>query len=265
MRHRERHMELGLQSYCLRGIKDNAQVAQTVKQCGLQRIEVCGVHTTWDDPAAFGALADQYRDAGVPIVSIGVNRIGTDREVARKLFDCAAAARLSRMSVDFPLDGIDEALAVAEEHTERTGIVLGIHNHGGRHWLGSSTALKWVFGKTSRRIGLNLDTAWALDSGENPIAMIAEFAERLHLLHIKDFVFDSARSPEDVVVGTGNIHLRKLDEALSDAGFDGEAILEYEGDPANPVPAIRECVTAVGEQMALVTRPHLPGDSVVDE
>ena len=249
-------MELGLQSYCLRGIKDNEAAAEAVKACGLRRIELCGVHTGWEDSTAFGQLAERYESARVSVVSIGVNRITADREAARSLFECAQAAGLERMSVDFPLDGIDEALSVAEEMSEHYGVLLGIHNHGGRHWLGSCTALRWVFGKTSARIGLNLDTAWALDSGENPLEMAREFGDRLHLVHIKDFTFGRNRTPEDVVVGTGNLDLVALDEVLTSIGFAGEAILEYEGDIENPVPALRECVQRIGQTMNLITVPE---------
>jgi inosose dehydratase len=248
-------MELGLQSFCLRGIKDNDEVAAAVKSCGLQRIEVCRVHTAFDDAATFKALADRYRDNGVPVVSIGVNQIGPDRVGAEALFKCAQAAGLERMSVDFPLDGIDEALAIADEFSQKYGVVVGIHNHGGRHWLGSRTALRWVFGRTSDRVGLSLDTAWALDSREDPLEMIREFGDRLHILHIKDFVFSQDRTPEDVVVGTGNLSLSGLDAALREIGFAGEAILEYEGDVDNPIPALRECVEKIRHEMRLVTAP----------
>lgn len=249
-------MELGIQSYCLRGIEDNAAVADAVKACGLRRIELCRRHASWDDPAAFGELAEQYRSAGVTVVSIGVNRIDTDRDAAAKLFECAEAAGLTRMSVDLPLEGIDEAIAIADELSERYGVVVGIHNHGGRHWLGSRTALRWVFGKSSPRIGLNLDTAWALDAREDAIEMVREFGDRLHLVHIKDFIFNRDRTQEDVVVGTGNLDLRVLDATLREVGFSGEAILEYEGDVDNPLPALRECVGMVGDQMKLVTVPE---------
>jgi sugar phosphate isomerase/epimerase len=249
-------MELGLQSFCLRGIKDHAAVADAVKQTGLRRLEMCRAHTEWDNPEAFGQLAERYRDAGVPIVSIGVNKIGTDRQEATNIFECAKAAGLERMSVDFPLDGLEQALAIAEELSESYGILLGIHNHGGRHWLGSTTALRWVFDKTSTRVGLSLDTAWALDSREDPIAVVREFGERLHLVHIKDFEYEKDRTPRDVVVGTGNLDLRELDAALQEVAFSGEAVLEYEGDVDNPVPALRECVGMVGDQMKLVTVPE---------
>jgi len=39
---------------------------------------------------------------------------------------------------------------------------LVIHNHGGRHWLGSAQMLAAVFAQTGPAIGLTLDTAWAL-------------------------------------------------------------------------------------------------------
>ncbi|MFW6231523.1 MAG: sugar phosphate isomerase/epimerase family protein [Spirochaetota bacterium] len=249
-------MELALQSFCLRGFKDNDQAAARTKEAGLRRIELCGVHTGWDDAEAFGALAKRYAENGVTVMSIGVNKITGDKADSRKLFECAKAAGLACMSVDFPLDDVDAALAVADELTEEYGIVAGIHNHGGRHWLGSRTALRWVFAKTSTRVGLNIDTAWALDSREDPIEMVTEFGDRLHLVHIKDFVFDPDRTPRDVVVGTGNLSLPALDKALKEAGFAGEAVLEYEGDVDNPVSALRECVTAVGEQMTLVTVPE---------
>ena len=249
-------MELGIQSYCLRGFKDNDQAAAKALEAGMRRIELCGVHTGFTDAEAFAAVAEQYRKNGVAVVSIGVNRIGADEDAARTLFACAKAAGLSRMSVDFPLDEVEKAIANADALSEEYGIVVGIHNHGGHHWLGNRTTLRWVFAKTSKRVGLSLDTAWALDSREDPIAMINEFGDRLHLLHIKDFVFKRDRTPEDVVVGTGNLDLPALDAALRDTGFDGEAILEYEGDVENPVPALTECVRAIGSQMTLVTTPE---------
>ncbi len=246
-------MELGIQSYCLRGVHNAGEVIKKTKECGLRRIEVCAIHADFSDIHGFAELVEQYTAGGVAMVSIGVNRIGTERDEARRLFECAKVAGLDRMSVDFPLDGIDEALVVAEELAEEYGVVLGIHNHGGRHWLGSRTALRWVFGKTGNRVGLNLDTAWALDSREDPIEMVKEFGDRLHLVHIKDFLFKPDRTPEDVVVGTGNLSLETLDAALREVAFSGEAILEYEGDVENPVPALSECVKAVGSKMQFVT------------
>jgi sugar phosphate isomerase/epimerase len=110
-----------------------------------------------------------------------------------------------------------------------------------------------VFAQASPRIGLSLDTAWALDAGEDPVKMIEEFGPRLALVHLKDFVFDRARKPEDVVVGTGNLPLPNVAAALAKAGFDGELVIEYEGDVANPVPALTACVQAIRREMDIAT------------
>ena len=47
------------------------------------------------------------------------------------------------------------------------------------------------------------------------------------------------------MIGTGILDLPGLVAALTDTGFQGPAILEYEGDVDNPVPVLRECVDAI--------------------
>jgi sugar phosphate isomerase/epimerase len=84
-----------------------------------------------------------------------------------------------------------------------------------------------------------------LDSGEDPLAVARKFQDRLYGLHIKDFVFDRAGRPKDVIVGTGNLDLEGLAAFLTDIAFDGYLTLEYEGDVDDPVPATKECVDAV--------------------
>ena len=44
------------------------------------------------------------------------------------------------------------------------------------------------------------------------------------------------------VVGTGNLELKAFVDELEKGGFDGMAVIEYEADPENPVPALKECV-----------------------
>jgi sugar phosphate isomerase/epimerase len=106
--------------------------------------------------------------------------------------------------------------------------------------------LEGVFGETSLNVGLCLDTAWMLDSGEEPVAVAAQFKERLYGLHVKDFVFEDGK-PEDVVVGQGGLNLDALAAFLVEMGFDGYLTLEYEGDVDNPVPALRQCCDAIRE------------------
>ena len=233
---------LSVQSFCFRNFRDNQEAAGMVKKIGLSAIEICNIHCNFDDESARKSCIDTYADAGVRIASIGVNGLST-REANLPVFEFAKKAGLEMMSVNFTLDQeIEESLKTADAMAEEFGITLGIHNHGGYHWLGNKESLSWVFGKTSARVGLCLDTAWALDAKMDPIEAIRTFGDRLHMVHLKDFVFNPDRTQEDVVVGSGNIDLAQTEKALLDVGFEGESIIEYEGDPADPVPALTECV-----------------------
>ncbi len=79
-------------------------------------------------------------------------------------------------------------------------------------------------------------------AGENVLKVLEEFKDRIYLLHLKDFNFDKAGRKEDVVTGTGNLDLKALSKTLKETGFKGPYIIEYEGQPEDPVPALRQCV-----------------------
>ena len=244
MNYREK---LAVQSYCYRGTGDNADVAAKVKECGFAGIELCGRHVDFSDESTFDSIIETYTSAGVDIVSIGVCRFANDEAAERKLFEFARKAGCPTISADFAIDATPACYRTAEKLADEYDVKLGIHNHGGRHWLGSAQALGHVFAQTGPRIGLMLDTAWALHSHEDPIAVAERFADRLYGLHVKDFVFDKTGQHRDVVVGTGCLDMPRLFNLLDGAGFDGQVILEYEGDVDNPVPALKECGDAIAK------------------
>jgi sugar phosphate isomerase/epimerase len=153
------------------------------------------------------------------------------------------------MSVNFTIKNIDAELESAEALAEEFDMKLGIHNHGGYHWLGNADCLDWVFSKSSKRIGLCMDTAWAIDARMDPVAWVEKYAERLYNVHFKDFTYNADRTHNDVPVGTGILDLEKLLAALDKIGYSGISVLEYEGDPADPEPALTECVAQMKKYM----------------
>lgn len=237
--------ELAVQSFCFRGFKENEKVAELIKECGLSKTELCAVHTDFSDDTAINV----YKKAGINVVSIGVEGFRNDEKRETRLFEFVQKAGAKVISADFDVETVPASYRTAEKLADKYDINLAIHNHGGRHWLGSAAMLRHVFSNTGKRIGLCLDTAWALDSGEDPIAMAEAFGERLYSVHIKDFTFDRARRPQDVVCGEGNLDLKRLFEVLKQVGFKGPTILEYEGDVDDPVPALKKCVAAVQKAM----------------
>ncbi|OGF52248.1 MAG: hypothetical protein A2044_07700 [Candidatus Firestonebacteria bacterium GWA2_43_8] len=240
---------LGVQSWCFRNFKDNNVMLPMLKETGISSTELCVVHADFKNVSMHKPVLELYKKLGVNIVSTGVNVISAVEAEARPNFEFLKAGGVKHMSVDFKLDNLDVQLKVAEKLSEEYNVTLGIHNHGGRHWLGNMQALKWVFGKCSKRIGLSLDTAWAMHSQENVTKMIEEFKDRLYLLHLKDFTFDRTAKPEDVIFGTGAIDLKALKKVLEDTGFKGSYIIEYEGQPENPVPVLIQCVKNIKEAL----------------
>ncbi len=245
--------KLAVQSYCYRGFTTPGGLIDKVRETGLSLVELCGVHADFADRAGFPRRIAELARGGIEVMSIGVNQLNGDAAHDRPFFESARDAKLSVMSVDIDIESAPRSFMALDAMAELFDVRLAIHNHGGKHWLGNAAALRWVFGRTSRRIGLNLDTAWALHAHEDPIALARDFADRLFLVHVKDFTFDAHGEPSDVVVGTGSLDLGELDRVITGSPELRGVVLEYEGDVANPVPALRDCVARIRESMTHVS------------
>jgi sugar phosphate isomerase/epimerase len=241
---------LGVQSYCYRGFRETDAFLEKVRRTGLDRIEVWGGHVDFSDDEAVARFLARCRESGVQPCSMGVVAFANDEPAERQMLQFASKAGTPYVSCDLRLAQMPDCLRTAERLADELDLKLMIHNHGGRHWLGSAQALEWVFSQASPCVGLCLDTAWAMHAHEDPIAMVETFDDRLFGVHLKDFVFDRAGRHEDVVVGTGNLELGRLRQALERIGFEGPAVLEYEADVDNPVPALVECVERIRKCMS---------------
>lgn len=234
--------EIGVQSYCYREFHDLHDLAAAVKETGLRKIELCASHIDFADRSRHLPVIEALTADGIKISSTGVNRIPADEEKARPFFDFLRAAGVKQMSVFFPIDQFPDCLRTAEKLAEEYDVRLAIHNHGGACWLGSVEALRHVIRHGSPRIGLMLDTAWAMHTGTPVRRYIDEFRDRLFGVHFKDFSFSRSGQWKDEPLGEGNLDLVDLKAALDDVGFDGEPFLEFEGDASDPVPALKKCV-----------------------
>lgn len=237
-------LNFGVQSYCFREFKDNATVAQKVKDIGVNSIEVCAIHADFNNPEHFKNVVKTYRDAGVKIVSIGVQTFKGE-EVEKNWFECAKLAGCEHISAHFTVDTFQTAVPKTAKLAEQYGVRVGIHCHGGYMFGGSPDVISHLLSLGGERIGLCIDTAWCMQIGPpsgDPVKWVEKYKGRIYGVHYKDFVFDKNAMWNDVVVGTGNLNLPEFVKALNNAGFDGMAVIEYEADPQNPVPALTECV-----------------------
>ena len=101
--------DFGVQSYCFRHFKDNAVLAKKVRDLGLNKIELCGVHADFSQPEAFKEVVATYQKAGVSIISLGVQTFdGHDHEKA--WFECAALAGAKHISCHFRVSNFMQAI-----------------------------------------------------------------------------------------------------------------------------------------------------------
>lgn len=238
--------ELSVKGFCFRGFPENRIVAQMVKACGLDRIDLSGVQMDFRKPEQHDPVARIYEEAGVKIVGIGATPLmGLDAD--EELFRFCRRAGCSTISISGEPETFFEALKRMEAWAEAYDMRLAIHNHGGRHWLGSGQMLKYILSRSGPRVGLCIDTAWCLQAGENPLEWLDRFAGRVYAVHFKDFRFTPQGAFSDVIVGEGGLDLAGFVRKLRDADFNGPAVVEYEADVENPVPALSACVRRMRE------------------
>lgn len=234
----------GVQSYCFRNTPDNADIAKMVLDLGLNTIEVCNVHADFNDIKSWKQVVETYQSHGVSICSIGVQTFTGD-ESEREWFECAAAAGAKHISAHFRVNSFATAIPKVQSWAREFGIRVGIHCHGGYMFGGSPDVIEHLIELGGPEIGLCIDTAWASQIGPrsgNAVAWAEKFAGKIYGLHYKDFTFERDGSWNDVIVGTGNLDLPAFNKALKAGGFDGMAVIEYEGNPEDPVPSLKACI-----------------------
>lgn len=239
--------DFGIQTYCFKAWKENREVARRVAELGLAKVEVCGVHADFSDAAAWGEAVAIYADAGIAVASIGVQTFrGADAEKA--WFEAAAAAGATQIAAHLTVETFPAAIPKIRAWSREFGVRVGLHCHGGWMFGGSPDVIEYLIGLGGPEIGLCMDTAWAMQIGPylgDPVAWVRRFGGSLYGIHYKDFIFGRDGQWEDAVLGEGNLDLPALLRALDAVPFDGVAILEYEGNFADPLPALHRCVEAI--------------------
>jgi len=240
--------KLGIQSYCFRNFLPLPDLVGALEQAGLAYVELWPPHLPWDlDPAARDEALAFLKRNGIGVTAYGAVDFDADEAKSRPIFAFAQDVGIRALTVTWVEPS---AYPLVERLSEEYGVAIAVHNHGRDHVYGRFDQLQAVFAQTSPRFGLCLDTAWFLDAGCDPVEAIDLFKDRLYGVHLKDFVFDDQGGHQDVIVGNGGLDLPAFMQRLKDIGFDGYLSIEYEGDPDNAVPAVKECVQVVQNVIA---------------
>ncbi|AHF92064.1 sugar phosphate isomerase [Opitutaceae bacterium TAV5] len=240
--------KLGIKTYSFRTIKEIPDLIAAVKKCGVDGVDLSACHVNYDDVAEQEKLIGLCRESGIRISGIGVTNLKNDEAFNRRFFAFAQRSQCGLVSCSFEPQDHETVIKMVERFCGEYGVHAAIHNHGGRHWLGNPTALRYVFEKCSKQVGLCLDTAWCLQAAGNPMEWLDMFGERLYGVHFKDLAFTREGKCQDVVVGQGALDLPAFIEKFRKLPFDGSVVVEFEGE--DPVEQSARCVTAIRAVLA---------------
>ncbi len=250
---------MGIQSYSLRHYTFEAAL-DIVHALGLAHVEL--IPETKLGPIAFGEHLRVSEDAaaidaalvactrrGVAIAAHGVNAL-SDAAAAQRLFAFAERARIPVLTIMPSAELIPELDALCAAHP---GVRLAIHNHGPHlPWETPEEILAALDGRHPN-LGACLDTGHFIRSGIDPVAAIRKFAERVHGVHLKDFV-EAGALADGCILGDGKLELEAVFAALREIEFSGALSLEYEENPENVVPDLVACLQAASEAAERVAR-----------
>jgi inosose dehydratase len=230
-------LKLGLASYTLRKFSLD-EVIKICKRLGLDSLALKSMHMPLETPAEeLKTIAEKVRNAGLTLYGAGVIYMKTPGEVDAA-FEYASHAGLE-MIVGVPNH---ELLPQVNDKVKQKNIKLAIHNHGPGDDLYSSPAD--VFAKIrdlDKRIGLCIDIGHVKRIGQDPIAMIEKYKDRLYDMHMKD-VNKAQADGTSVEVGRGVIDIPQVIKTLKKIKYQGAVAFEYEKDGDDPVPGLAESV-----------------------
>lgn len=190
-----------------------------------------------DDIAAFKANAAKY---GVEIVTAGPLYCANEKEVA-DLFKFAKNYGLKSVSVvPFEKKEIngketrvesDAMLDIVEKYVKEYDIKACIHNHGPDiKYLFPTAESVWArIEKRDPRLGFCLDVGHQRRAGNDPVAAIKKYADRIHEIHLKNIIIDPVKNYA-MPGPRGQLDIPAILTALVEIGFTGPCLIEYEKD-----------------------------------
>ncbi|WP_224337629.1 sugar phosphate isomerase/epimerase family protein [Haloprofundus halobius] len=171
-------------------------VASALENAGL---DVAGAHVGLDE------LEDGPGEAVEPYVELGCD------DVAVPWLDADHFE-----SVD-AVEAAAERLSAVADDLDDHGVSLQYHNHNQEFVdLDGEPALTHLI-EATENVGFELDLGWVGAAGYDPLSYLDEHADRVRLVHLKDY---DAETGEPVEVGDGDLDLSVTVELVEDHGFD---------------------------------------------
>jgi inosose dehydratase len=228
--------EIGVQTYTYRSF-DIESLPTELGSTLVSAVEVYPGHLGPDDDTdRIEQIYNIFESAGIQFCGAGVFDFESPDDVRAPL-EFASHIDASYVSAHFHPDDhetIQKLIDVAAE----LGLSVGIHNHGPGAIYSTVEEVLGVL-KTypdATHLGACVDTGHFFRSNQSPSETIPALGERVHAVHIKDFV----DAETEVTPGDGNLNVSELLNLIrTHSSLSAPLVIEYEQDKANPTPAIK--------------------------
>ncbi|MFW2541483.1 sugar phosphate isomerase/epimerase family protein [Primorskyibacter sp. 2E107] len=221
-------MTVSFQLYSARDAGPWNKTLKTLADLGYTQVE--GFGGNYEDPAAFKALLDanglsmpsgHFFPAGS--FEDGLERtLATARTLGMERLFCPAPEDDLRRDTPDPAawKALAKRLDEASKKVRDAGFAFGWHNH---HWefMGGAVGMEILLNEAPE-IDWEMDVAWVVRGGGDPLAWIETCSDRITTAHVKDIAPEGECADEDgwADVGTGTMDWAGLMKALRGAGVD---------------------------------------------
>ncbi|HQY30698.1 MAG TPA: sugar phosphate isomerase/epimerase [Thermomicrobiales bacterium] len=223
-------VRIGLQLYSVRNTlaKDPWGTLRKLSEAGFTHLEAANHHARTDPGVGFGVSAKELRtqlaELGLSIIGCHINPLELD--ILPAALDYQAELGNTQFGCDiefFPLNDRDYVLRRAEmfntvgEMAKARGMRFYYHNHFQEFQrIGDDYVYDLILQHTDPNlVKLELDTYWMYRGGQDPVEWMSKHADRIVLLHQKDFPKDAPQPLnlyDGIVSPTENIDMAVFDE-----------------------------------------------------
>ena len=215
---------LSVQLYTVRDAlsADLPGTLQRIADIGYTNVEAFGFVDNADE------LAAALRDAGLAAPSGHARLLDAGEQDLERIFHASTTLGFgtlidphideSRWTTREDVEAIARELSALAPRAADHGLLLGYHNHAFEfsNRIDGVSAYEVFADALSDDVVLELDTYWVQVGGDDPVAVIGKYGDKVQFLHVKDGD-GSHDDKQQVAVGNGIMPIREIIAAAPDA------------------------------------------------
>jgi sugar phosphate isomerase/epimerase len=242
---------VGLELYSVRDElkKDPEGTVRAVAQMGYQGVEFYAPYFEWSESQT-KQMRKLLDDLGIRCFSThnDSSYFGPEKISRARDMNLILGSKYVVMASSDPKPGLDgwktiaDALNVAADQLESSGLKAGYHNHQLEFTpVENQRPIEMLAKNTKPSVMLQLDVGTCLEAGSDPVAWIRANPGRIRSLHLKDWSPEPAKG-YTVLFGEGAAPWKSIFEAAESAGGVEYYFIEQEGSRFNEIETARRCL-----------------------